>query len=479
MPYSYLTFGQAKQVLAQRLYDATQQFFANAELGDYIIEGLQSFNALGNFYRQEFVFDGQFATTWYDLTAQTGTLRALTTTDQNLLNLIEYHLLEPQTATYPLVWTGSKQFAISDLLNAIQQSRDQLLSESGCTVLESLINATKGRIFLQDQVIDLRRVCWIPGSIGGSGSGGCGLTLVFMLNLGGKTGPTNLLGFTTNCLMSSDLWGVQSFEAGFPQSAPGTPLTFRRSTSPPLSFDVDIQPAVPGQYDVLTVNAGATLSTNFATVLPVPNDWCWVAKWGALAQLMGRESAASDPTRAQYALYRYQQGLAAMRAAPALLGGRINDVPVTVEAVTAADFYRANWQGLTPGKPDSIYYSGLNMVALAPAPDANGPYSVTATVIANMPLPEADTDNIQIGRDDLSAVLDYAQHIAMFKVGGAEFMATYTLLKNFMRQCALYNSKLSALSPFLEFLDGRSREDERLNPVFGQPDPATVEAKHG
>lgn len=446
MPYTSTTYTQAKAQLAERLYYTSAPFWPDAELGAYILEALQSFNAFANFYRSEFVFPSVQGGTWYDLTNQPGTLRPFTTTDTSLISLIEYHLLEPQNIAYPLVWAGSKQFAFPDILAAIQQLRDQLLSESGCTLSESLVSAVPGRTFLPDSVTSIRRVCWIPAGFG----------------------------FTPNCLLPSDIWGQQSFEAGFPQLSPGYPLTYRRSSEPPLSFDVDIQPAVPGQYDTLTMNAGTPLSLTAATTLPVPDDWTPIVKYGALAQLFSRGSAAEDPFRAQYCAMRYKQGVAAMTMAPALIAARIGDVPVTVEAVTNADFYAANWQGLTPGTPVALYYAGLNMVALAPAPDVNGPYSVTASVVRNMVLPASDADFIQVGRDDMNAVLDYAQHIAMLKCGGAEFAATFPLYQSFMRHCALYNSKLKALSPYLEQIDLRSVEDQRANPLYSKPSPAEV-----
>src|SRR5437762_5788040 len=112
MPYSFLTYGESRQRLAERLYDATSIFFSDAELGLYIKEALRTFNALANFYREEFVFNTQANVTWYDLTDTTNlpnTLRPFTVTDGSLIELIEYHLLEPPTTSYPLVWAGSKQ----------------------------------------------------------------------------------------------------------------------------------------------------------------------------------------------------------------------------------------------------------------------------------------------------------------------------------------------------------------------------------
>lgn len=451
MGYTYSTFAQAKTALAQRLSDPAKQLFVDAELGAYITEALQAFNAYGNFYRDEFTFNSQASVTWYDMSnvgQLPNTLRPLSETDQTLLSLIEYHLLEPQTPNYPLVWTGSLQFTVADILNALQQARDEVLSESRCTITESLIAAVAGRTFMVQTVLGLRRVVWIP-----------------------NTG----LGYSLNTLVPSDLWATQAFESDFAQSAPGTPLTYRLSTEPPLGFDVDIQPAVPGQYDILTVNAGSDLTDQNSSVLPVPNDWCWVIKWGALAQLFGRDSVSADPYRAKYCLMRFKEGLAAMRSAPALLGARINNVPVIVSPITAGDSYDANWQGQAAGSPAALYYAGLNMIALSPTPSSNA-FSVTASVVRNMVLPAVDGDFIQVGRDDLPAVLDEAQHMAMLKCGGSEFAETFPLHGNFLRRCALYNSKLAALSQYLEFMDGRGQRDEQLHPSFQGEDSTTVKS---
>ena len=454
-----LTCGQAVQVLAQRLYEynvvpGPYQFWTVAELHAYLGEALQAFNVTANFMRREFAFALSINQVWYDLTLQANTLRPMTATDQQQLSLIEYHLLEPQTSTYPLTWTGTKQFTIADLLLALQQMHDQTVSESTCTVNRSVVAAVPGRTFLADTSIDLRRVCWIPGTL---------------------ASPP----YAINCLLDADLWATQSyqgayqgffivdFQGGFPQTANGIPTMYRRSTEPPLSFDVDIQPAVDGGYDVLTTDTGQPLSSGGSTILQVPTDWAWVVKYGAMAQLFNRVDLAYDPVRSAYCWNRYKQGIAMMSEAPAALGARLNDVPIVVDAMSNGDFYDANWQGKPLGRPQYLYYSGMNMVAVSPAPDQI--YSLTVAVLQNMPLCVSDGDLLPVGRADVQAVLDEAVHIAMIKCGGQEFTQTYALHTAFLRHCLLYNSKLKALSQWLEFLDGRTQEEILVNPVFDRP----------
>jgi hypothetical protein len=426
------------------------QFHAPLEIDVYIREALQTFNAYANFYRQEFVFETIPGQPWYDITEEPLSLRPMTTTDHDLFSIIEYHLLEPQTPTYPLDWEGSRQFCMPDLVRAVQQNRDKTLSEAGCTVYQSLIPAVPGRTFLSNTVMDIRRMCWLPNPYQRQ--------------------------FRANMVQPSDLWATQSYHALFPQRGPGTPLIYRRTTEPPVSFDVDIEPAVTGHYDLLTTDQGPNLLFTEPTILQIPNDWCHVAKYGALAELFGRESAAKDALREDYCDNRYKQGTAFMQTAPAILGARINNVPIIVNAMSNGDFYFANWQSRPHGRPIYIFYSGLNMLALAPIP--KHVFSVTIECVRNMPLPFEDDDCLVIRRDDFRPVLDLAQHVAMLKVGGEEFTRTYPLYKDFLRHCALYNSKLKAASLWLEWLDGRAQETIKVNPIFS-PMADPVSAQNG
>jgi len=168
---------------------------------------------------------------------------------------------------------------------------------------------------------------------------------------------------------------------------------------------------------------------------------------------------------------RYKQGVAALMQAPAALVARLNNQVMSVDSVRDADFYRANWQGLAPGSPLNAFYAGLNMLALSPQPSGAG-YSVTVSCVGNMPLPATGNDPIQLGQDDLEAVLCYAQHLATFKSGGADFGDTYMLYEAFLRRCVLYNSKLAAQSDYKELMWARSQQERRENPVFTGPGPA-------
>ena len=431
-PYSYITFAQARQQLANRLYDSSKQFWSDPELGLYLKESLRTWNALTSYWRGDFIFPSTQNVTWYDLTAVPNTLRPLTITDVGIYKDIQFSLLEPSVGVNP--WTGvSTQFSADDLINAVQRRRDEIVSLTGCRHTRRSVGAVAGRILLPDTVIDVRRLAYFP-AIG-----------------------------SPSVIWPDDTWSEQSFQQSYLQNPAGTPLTYLMSTEPPISFDTDRAPGSAGSYELLTIEADPALSATVPSFLPIPDDWVHLIKWAALADLLGRESNAKDSLRATYCEQRYKLGVAALMQASALLALRIGNVPLQIDAVRSADLYQTTWQALAPGKPSNAYHAGLNLLALAAIPDA-GPYSLTATVVQNAPIPVADADSVQVARDDLDAILDYAQHIAAFKLGGAEFLSTMPLLQHFLGLAQTYNAKLAELGEYTSALLGLSNLEESRNP---------------
>lgn len=448
MPYAYVSLLQAQSDLGNRLYDPGSVFWTNVEKTAYLTEALRTWNAYTGFSRAEFILQLIPGAIWYDLadlaTAPL-TNRAFTVTDVDLYKLIQYHFLEPATGA---TWTGSLQFNTDDLLQAVQRRRDELLSGSGCTITRALVAANVGRTFLSDSLLDIRRIAWLP------------------------TGPT--ADYTNVPLWKDDVWSLQSYERDFTVQEPGTPSTYRQSTEPPLSFDVDIPPAVPGLYEVLSVNAGAALNPVEPTTLNIPDDFTWVVKFGAMGDLLNRDSNAKDPTRAAYCNLRYKQGMMLLYSSSSVLYARLNNLPLDIDAVQNADDFRPNWQGETAAQPDLALTAGLNLFGFSPVPDA-GPYAATLMTVQNMPVPPTVNDFLQIGRDDYDVILDYAVHLASFKTGGAEFLSTMPLFKRFMTQAALYNSKLAELSEYTDAIYQLSQLQLESNPTFATLNPHAEE----
>ena len=434
MPYTHATLNDAISALSGRLYGSI--FWSNAELTECVLEAIRTWNAYTGFWRGDFVFDLTLDTWWYDLTSPVTSPRPLTLTDFNLLTDINYHLLEPNIPAYPLAWSGSTQFSLTDILSAIQRKRDELLAITGCHLTVEYYPAVPGLIYVADDVIDIRRVSWQP-------------TLGF--------------GYTNKTLRSSDPWSKQSFDYNYTTAAAKPPSNYLQSTQPPLSFIVDSTPPCTGLYEVITTNAGAKLSTTAAHSLLVPDDWAWVVKFGALADLFSRESNSKDIVRAEYCERRFQEGAALLSAAPGLLALRINNIPIQVDAVRNGDDFNSAWQALPHSTPKSGYSTGLNLVGFGPKPDSSIAYSITATVIENAPVPSVGGDPIEVSHEDYDAILDYAQHLAALKLGGQEFALTVPLYQQFIKQAGLYNSKLKEFGVYQQaiFDIGQLQEERK------------------
>jgi hypothetical protein len=305
------------------------------------------------------------------------------------------------------------------------------------------------------------------------------------LDASGIAGGVGGIGIPTPLNLQKVAGGVQSLLSQFPAVTPqiGDIFTAQVSGATISVFQngvfrgsfTDPSPIPVGSPGLL-LESSAALSTpgdlawkdwvgsgNIGSFLFVPDDWIHIIKWGALADLLGRESNAKDVLRATYCEQRYKMGIAALKESAALLAMRIGNVPLQIDAVKDADHYQTSWQALAQGKPSNVYQSGLNLLALAAAPDA-GLYSLTATVVENAPIPVADNDPVEIARDDYDAMLDYAQHLAAFKLGGAEFLSTMPLLQHFFGVAQSYNVKLSQLGEYTSILYGLSSHEEARNP---------------
>jgi len=109
-------------------------------------------------------------------------------------------------------------------------------------------------------------------------------------------------------------------------------------------MDVDLGPNVAGSYDVISLQAGANFVPPIPSPMNVPDDWAWLAKWGALADLLSRDSEATDRQRADYCLKRFQMGLQVMKQSNWLVSATINGMPVDTPSMRELDGYSPEWE---------------------------------------------------------------------------------------------------------------------------------------
>jgi len=424
--YTHTNFGQLKAQLATRLFDTTMTFWVDAELDILLREALRTFGLLTGFWRERATFNTDPNVTWYDLRTYAPTQLASTVTDRDIIQSVQYALLE--TATVQTSWTGTEQFTYTDITNALQNRLNQFLSDTGIVVTPSLVtwailSVGNFQQALSQNTIDIRRVAWLQNP------------------------PTPYY----NTLWRED---ERSFTAGFPMwpSQPQTPPeSYTIMGPPPLIIRIEPPTAADGTLDILTVDSTTLNPSLLPTTLGIPDDLTPAIKWGVLADLLGKDGIASDQVRSQFCEKRYQQYVQLARLLPVVIyaqfSGTVNAtttvVPTGIIPCTLQELESStpNWQNIID-TPQDIVLAAPNLIAFNPR--ADGIYSISLDVVRKTPMPTSDSTQIQIGREQLDTIVDYAEHLALFKVGGQEWHATERQADNFLIQSITYNQRISA-----------------------------------
>jgi len=428
--YTYITFGGAKTQLSARLHDASNVFFTDTgtypEIELYLKEALRVWQVLTAYWREEESLSTAASTPFYDLRVELATTRPFTIYDRELVAEIQYHFLEPAT---PTAWSGTEQFTLADLTTALQRRRDQFLAETGLHLTHDTQAAAAGTITLPEATIDVRRIAWVTA--------------------GGSYTP----------ITREDEWALQAYDSGWQTAA--VPYAYSVASSAPVTLELAPPPSVAGTLDIVSVRSGATLNPVTPVLMGIPDDYCWVVKWGAMADLLGKDGPAYDPQRSAFCEQRYQQGVTYARNAICVIQAQIEGGPVPLTPLSELDMYNPNWQNVTEAQPTSMLSMGLNLVAFSPVPDVA--YTITLDVLPNAPIPANDAAALQLGPEELNAILGYAEHLAMFKVAGTEFEATQPLYDNFLKVAQAYKERLGAMVRYAEPLAVQSMKEEIVN----------------
>lgn len=443
MPYSHITRAAFRTQLRARLDDPNGVYWADAELNAILEEALRTFQAMTNFSRVRGTFNASANVAFYDLPSNlmTGVVYPLgyNVTDVDAVTAMSYHLLEPVPTglgTGAAAWAGTAMFTLPLLVSALQRRRDAFLAATGSVLTQAMQNvpsAPIGRVSLADSVVAVRRAAWKDVS-------------------GAPYAP----------LWLDTAWGASAFSQGWSVN-PGQPLSYSIIEDQPLELQLIPVPANVGRLDLVTVNSGATLDVTTGVLLGVPDNWVWAVGWGAVADLLAADGEAHDKNRADYAEARYQEGVEMCRASSVILQAQLQGLPVFVSSLADFDAFTPQWQEVS-GPPTGLAAAGLNLVALGPVPDAGGPYSVTLDVVRNAPLPIADSDMIQVGREDLDCILALAQVNSLFKEGWASVNDSLPLYVSAQRHMNEYNQRILAQSRFLPSLAGQSKKEEAARP---------------
>jgi len=408
-------------------------FWSTVEINANVVEALRTWNAGARYWRNRVTFATVSGQAFYDLSSTPGTSTDLgySVTDQQLVASIEYSLLEPATYT---AWTGTTQFTLPDVVNALQRRRNQFLVETGAVLTNYTQNVAPpfaGRVAISNSVIDVRRLAW--------------------QTTGNYYYP----------LWREDEWALDTLMQGWPQTS-GTPTVYSVSVVPPFTIQLAAPPSDVGTLNLVVVSAGATLDPTTGVSMGIPDDYAWVVKWGALADLLGMSGPAADPLRAQYCEKRWQEGIEIAKEAPTVLDARLNNVPLQVSTLYELDTLSPTWQN-APRQPDTVAMAGMNMLVLSPPPD--GVYSVTLDIVQNSPIPALTSTALVLSQDIQDIIIDYSQHIAAFKMGGEEFLATMPHYERMMRLAGIYRDRTRAQTSNHQSLMNRGQRQKKEIPM--------------
>lgn len=429
--YSWLTALQANQEVSLRLGDTSQIFWTKDEIYQYLNEALRVFNCLTSYWATPYSMTLTPPLANWLAANGTGSPRQQTLTDTDVYTLIEYHLLEPATGS---TWTGTNQFSIDDLSLACSRRRNEILQAAACNMVESAINCVPNTstVSLSDSVLDVRRVRWVPV----------------------LTSPVTL--------QRGDSLSFQRFSPNYRQTV-ANPMRWDVLGSPPQTLTLDTLVNLPSQVQVLGMAAGDDFSPPTSSPLLMPDDWMWVLKFGAMADILSKEQEGKDLARSAYCRKRYDEGLKLMQVMPWLLQGFIDNVAVDSQPLAGADRTNYEWQSRSTAFPELVV-GGIDLFAISPTPTDT--ISVTMTLVGNAPIPAGDTDEIQVPRDCMDAILSEAQHLALFKMGGSEASQSLALHQEFIQFCVGMNARLRESGIFASDLRPPESRQESEQPRF-------------
>lgn len=434
--YTHTTFAQAKSAIRARL---GQTFWTDHETGLYLREGLRWWGSLTHRWRDRLTEQLVQNQHWYAVAALFPS-QAPTVLDQDLLEEIQHHLLEDISRTS---WPGTSQFTLDEVTQGLQSYQDFLLAQP-LSLAQTLHNVPLAPRFSlagispTRAILNLRRVAW------------------------------KATDGTFTHLRKADEDQARYYDPGWSLN-PDTPEAFSLAVTPQLELAFIPSPNTPGQLELVYQLAGPVLNPAAGVVLGLPDALSWGVKWGAIADLLAKEGASADPQRQRYAAERFEESLLISELYSFALEAELNGRLTNLSSVYDLDSYRSEWQNEAAAEPDAIAFMGYNLFSVAPKPDA-GPNSVLFDAIVQAPIPTDDADHIQLGKDELDAVIDYAHHIGSFKQGGDEFMSTMALYQGAQGFAAELNGRLKAAITARAAMEQRAREEDRKRIMRGAPE---------
>lgn len=445
MPFTVITLGEFLDELSLRLDDTAGTFFSRDELLDYTKETLRTWAAHTGYWVRRASFTTTPGVKDYDLPSLVKyTLAgddiyplALDLADRDIINSLCYALLEPPLVNWPAGWPGTAQFTLGLLTDALQFSLNATQQATSLvTTFDTLpISPTPiAQYDLPADNISLRTLYWqVPE---------------------GQQYPL--------ARQDQYLQGLLPNDGTIPDSYSVVATSPRRVEVTPAPQDTGllVYVQVPGH---LTLQP-----TLLPTAIYIPPNFSWAAKWHALFTLLNAEGERRDKFRADYCAMRIKDALVVARNLPGILRAYIDDVQVGVTTSWDEDAIAPNWRNVT-GTPLTIVQHSYTTISLSPIPvitsdHPDGKYSVSFDLSANALIPESEASYLDISADLVQCLLDYAHHLACFKLGGQEFADSIPSYTRFLTMAMAFNAKLKAESNNFELLRDKTDYPRQRKP---------------
>ena len=432
MAYTHTTYQSAVDQVSRMLGDSTKTFWTNAELLLNLHEALRTFGILTQYWVGRASFTIPANTDYIDLftNANTASLLGYTLTAADIVTDMEYATIEPPT---PAAWSGTEMYTLQDFTEAVQRSRNQFLFDTGSVLTQGSLAVfadPTGRESLPESVIMIRRAVWRSGE---------GIYSV---------------------LNRSDEYSAAGLSSGWQQDATDTPTAYSIMNVTPSEIQLLPPASTDGTvlYDYVAIPAD--IAANNSTLLNIPDSYGWIVKWLALASLLTKTGPGYDPPRATYALTRYAQAIEVIKRTGWLRYAFMDQIPLRIIGLQELDKTVPSWQSHT-GTP-TIVGTLMNLIALSPLTDET--HTLTLDVVQNAPVSTNLAAFVQVSQDLLEPILRYTRHLALFKIGGAEFESSIPDASQFYTEALSRVGIVNAASPMLGYGSMLGFHDDFLSP---------------
>lgn len=436
MPYTQYTLAALTAEILNSLGDPAGVYWTAPEVTNAINEALHEFSGTTSYWRKRVAvsFPGYGASTWFDISKNpdVAPYRARTATIDSITKEIQAHFCEPSNGSSGAGMTS--QFTITEILQSIQTAAYRFVIDAQLPLGVGLVVPSAippdGTVILNQNTVYVHRLSWIN---------------------------SDLVYFT---LYRSDEFAANSLLPDWNLNPAARPLAFSQLLEAPLTVQLLPPPINSGNLEL--VSAATTTPADNITSLNIPDDFAHAVKYLAMVNLLTTDGETTSSLLAQYCSSRYQQIITAAKLQRSIIGVRVNNRIIPINPVATLDTTRPGWRNA----PAKTIPSGCSVLydLLIFHPSLSQDVGGTLDVAQSAPVLINPTDFIQLGSEELEAVIDYSQHYLSFKLQGEEFKQTLPLFDDFQKLVSNRNSILANQGRYLTGQFDQPAADTAFNP---------------